>query len=234
VVDKEQDKFEGFSPETLEFLRNLKANNNKLWFETHKPEYQEYLLQPLRALVTEMGDFMLMIDPYFEVAPAVNKTISGIHRDTRFSKDKSPYKSTMWITFKRPRKDWQDAPAYFFELSPDSYRYGMGFYSASKDVMDRWRARIDERPAEFLQAISFYSQQQIFVVEGEKYKRVLDQGKPAEIQEWYQRKNLYLVCNRKTDDRLFSRELLDDFMGGFELIAPFYHYLWDLKSDQFP
>ncbi|MBN1220352.1 MAG: DUF2461 domain-containing protein, partial [Anaerolineae bacterium] len=116
-MDKEQDKFEGFAPETLEFLRNLKANNNKTWFEAHKQEYQEYLLQPLQALVADMGNFMLSIDPYFEVTPAVNKTISRIHRDTRFSRDKSSYKSTMWITFKRPRKDWQDAPAYFFELS---------------------------------------------------------------------------------------------------------------------
>jgi uncharacterized protein (TIGR02453 family) len=232
MINKKQGNFTGFSPETLEFMRNLKANNHKTWFEAHQQEYQEYLLQPLRALVADMGHFMLSIDPYFEITPAINKTISRIHRDIRFSCDKSPYKSTMWITFKRPRKDWQDAPAYFFELSIDSYRYGMGFYSASKDVMDQWRARIDEKPAEFLHAISFYSQQQIFVVEGEKYKRVLDQSKPAEIQEWYQRKNFYLVCNRKTDDRLFSRALLADFMSGFELIAPFYHYLWGLKTDQ--
>lgn len=129
-------RFEGFLPETLEFLGNLEANNNKVWFEMHKQEYQEHLLQPLQDLVVDLSGFILTIDPYFETTPAINKTISRIHRDTRFSRDKSPYRSTMWITFKRSRKDWKDAPAYFFEISPDSYRYGMGFYSASKGTVE--------------------------------------------------------------------------------------------------
>ncbi len=135
----------------------------------------------------------------------------------------------MWITFKRPGKNWRDAPAYFFEISPDSYRYGMGFYSASKDTMDRFRETIDKKPKEFLEAISFYPKQQDFVVEGEEYKRILDENKPGEVQNWYQRRNLYLVCNRKVDNRLFSRELIDDLIFGFGLLAPFYHYLWRIK-----
>lgn len=224
--DKEGGRFEGFSPKTLEFLRNLEANNNKAWFEAHRQEYQEHLLQPLQDLVVDLSGFMLTIDPYFETTPAINKTISRIHRDTRFSRDKSPYRNTMWITFKRPRKDWKDAPAYFFEVSPDSYRYGMGFYSASKGTMDRFRERIDKEPQEFLKVISFYSKQQVFAVEGDKYKRTLDESKPEEIQEWYQRRNLYLVCNRRDDDRLLSSRLLDDLIEGFALVAPLYHYLW--------
>ena len=228
--DKEGGRFEGFSPETLEFLRNLEANNNKVWFEAHRQEYQAYLLQPLRDLVVDMGDFMLTIDPYFETTPAINKTISRIHRDIRFSRDKSPYRNTVWITFKRPRKDWKDTPAYFFELSVDSYRYGMGFYSASKETMARFRERIDKKPQEFLEAVSFYSKQQVFEVAGDKYKRILDESKPEEIQEWYQRRNLYLVCNRKSNARLFSRELVDDLIWGFDLVAPLYHYLWVVKE----
>jgi hypothetical protein len=58
-----------------------------------------------------MDGFMLSIDPYFDVHPAINRTISKIYRDTRFSNDKSPFKTTMWITFKRPEKNWKDAPA---------------------------------------------------------------------------------------------------------------------------
>jgi len=224
-----QSRFRGFSPETINFLRDLKKNNNKAWFEAHKHDYRLLLLEPLQSLVTDLGSFMLTIDPYFEVTPAINKTISRIYRDTRFSRDKTPFRSTMWITFKRPREDWKDAPAYFFEISSDGYRYGMGFYSASKDTMDRFREMIDEKPEVFQKAISFYSQKQPFVVEGERYKRTLDKTKPEEIQIWYQRRNLYLVCNRKVDDRLFSKELIDDLIYGFELIAPFYHFLWNLK-----
>jgi len=227
MLNKKPIEFTGFSPETLEFLRNLERNNHKAWLDAHKQDYQQYLLAPLQGLAGALGETMLAIDPWVEVTP--NRTISRIYRDTRFAKDKSPYKTTMWITFKRPNKDWKDAPAYFFELAPHSYRYGMGFYSASKATLDRLRAAIDHTPEEFLKAIAFYPKQQVFVVEGEKYKKLLDKSNPQNIQEWYQRKNLYLVCNREADERLFSKELFEDLRTGFHLLAPFYHYLWQVK-----
>ena len=224
------DQFSGFSAETLGFLRGLQANNTKAWFEAHRGEYQEHLLRPFQLLVAELSDFMLTIDPHFETRPAVDRTISRIHRDTRFTKDKSPYRPRMWLTFKRPRKDWKKAPAYFFEISPNTYRYGMGFYSATRVTMDRLRQMMDDKSREFQDILSKYRKQDIFQIEGEQYKRIIDLNKPAEIQEWYQRKNLYLVCNRKIDERLFSRQLIDDLTSGFGLLATLYHYLWQAVS----
>ncbi len=229
MSDIKDDKFNGFPVETLRFLSDLRLNNNKPWFEAHKGEYERFVLEPLQNLVMDIGPFMLTIDPDFEARPRVDKTISRIYRDTRFSHDKSPYKSCMWLTFKRPIKDWKDAPAYFLEITPDSYRYGMGFYSASKETMDRLRKASDGKPKEFMKAVSFYSKQQDFVVEGEKYKRVLNSGIPKDLQEWYQRKNLYLVCNREIDESFFSKELAEDLNSGFKLLAPFYQYLCRLK-----
>ncbi len=227
---KEERQFAGFSSKTLKFLRGLKANNNKAWFQSHKADYEEYVLQPLRDLVTDLGDFMLDIDPCFEITPVINKTISRIYRDTRFSKDKSPYRSTMWFTFKNQNKDWTTLVCgYFFELSPASYRYGMGFYNAAPAIMSKFREMIDENPKEFARAISFLDKQKTFVLEGDKYKRIIDKTKPEKIQNWYQRKNVYLVCNRKIDDVLFSDKLVDDLINGFGLIAPFYHYLQQIK-----
>lgn len=220
-------KFDGFSPGTLAFLKNIKANNNKAWFETHKSECQQVLLDPLHDLAADLSGGMLAIDPLLVVGA---RAVSRIYRDTRFTAIKDPYKSNMWITFKRPSKDWIDAPAYFFEITPDDYRYGMGFYSASADTMRKFRKAIDETPQEFLEAVSFFSKEKIFVLEGDKYKKILDAAKPAEIQDWYQRKNFYLVCNREIDACLFSRRLVDELLAGFDLIAPFYHYLLKLKE----
>jgi len=230
MTEKEGRKFKGFSPKTLKFLRGLKANNNKAWFQAHRADYEKYVLQPLRDLVIDLGDFMLDIDPFFEITPSVNKTISRIYRDTRFSKDKSPFRSTVWFTFKNQKKDWTThVCGYFFELSVNSYRYGMGFYNAAPNIMSRFREMINENPKEFLKAISFFAKQKTFVLEGEKYKRIIDKTKPEKIQNWYQRKNMYLVCNRKIDDTLFSSKLVDDLASGFNLIAPFYHYLQKIK-----
>ncbi|MEW6182629.1 MAG: DUF2461 domain-containing protein [Bacillota bacterium] len=224
------DRFNGFLPETAEFLNDLRANNNKPWFEAHRQDYQEYLIRPLQDLVADLGGFMYAIDPLFELTPAVNKTISRIYRDTRFSRDKSPYKSAMWITFKRPGKDWKDAPAYFLEISPESYRYGMGFYGASKETMDGLRKVIDEQPDRLEKATDFYPKQQEFVIEGETYKKAPGEDKPEHIMLWYRRKNLYLVCNREIDDRFFHKNLVEDLTRGFNLLAPLYRFLREVKD----
>ena len=219
------ESFDGFSTNSFRFLRNLRENNYKEWFELHKSDYQDYILKPLQALASELGPFMLSIDPYFEVTPALNRTISRIYRDIRFSKDKSPYKTSHWITFKRPRKEWKDFPAYFFEISPNSYRYGMGFYSASRETMDNFRNNIDSNPQTFLSAISFYARQNIFTIEGEEYKRPLKADTSTELQDWYNRKNFYLVSNKQIEGSNINENLISDLVYGFEIMAPFYHYL---------
>jgi len=219
------EKFDGFSSATFQFLRNLRDNNRKEWFELHKQDYQNDLLKPLQALTAGLGPFMLSIDPDLEVTPALNKTISRIYRDTRFSKDKSPYKTSHWITFKRLRREWKDYPAFFFEISPSSYRYGMGFYSASRQTMDNFRKSIDSNPRAFLSVISFYSSQKNFTIEGEEYKRPLKTDIPKEFQDWYNRKSLYLVSNQQIEGNSIDKKLITDLMRGFEIIAPFYHHL---------
>jgi uncharacterized protein (DUF2461 family) len=101
----------------------------------------------------------------------------------------------------------------------------MGFYNAAPAIMSKFREMIDENPKEFAKAISFFAKQKTFVLEGDKYKRIIDKTKSEKIQDWYQRKNMYLVCNRKIDNVLFGSKLVDDLMNGFGLIAPLYHYL---------
>ena len=221
--------FKGFPQDSITFLKELKNNNNKQWFESHRQSYEVLLLNPLKNLVTDLGDFMLSIDQNFEVSPSVNKTISRIHRDTRFSRDKSPYRTSQWVTFRRPQKDWKNTLSYFFEISIDSYCFGMGFYSAAPETMEKFRELTDKKPEEFKKAISFYSRQKTFVLEGEKYKKILDETKPKEIQDWYQRKNFYLICNRKIDDTLFSEKLKDDLISGFHSLAGFYNFLQQIK-----
>ncbi len=220
-----------FTEESIQFLRDLSMNNDKTWFEANKTRYTEDLLKPAQSFVMSMGDFMLDIDPYLETTPAVGKTISRIYRDTRFSHDKSPFRSNIWITFKRPKKTWTDAPAFFFEITPEAYRYGMGFYSATKQTMDRFREMIDQNPGEFLRATSFYPNQTTFAIAGDTYKKTLDPSKPEEILDWYQRKNVYLVCIRSIDQLLFSDQLVQQVKDGFGQLAELYHYFFKARIE---
>lgn len=223
----DKSSFNGFPPQAPQFLRALAANNRREWFEEHKDEYRRFLQEPLQRLAAALAGPLMAIDPDLVIEP--RRVVSRIHRDIRFSRNKSPYKTTMWLTYKRPLTAWQDAPAYFFEVAADSYRFGMGFFSASKVTMDRLREAIDRKADEFRRAVAFLDGQETFVLEGERYKRLLDGSKEEDLQEWYQRKNLYLVCNRGSDERLFGRGVLDDLTAGFGRLAPFYHWLWRLK-----
>ena len=118
-MNNKEQTFEGFYPETLKFLSDLRENNNKEWFEKHKQGYQKYLQEPLQNLAMDLSEYMLAIDPLLVVGP---KAVSRIYRDARFSDNKSHYKTTMWLTLRRPRQDWMDAPAYFFEIVPTDGR----------------------------------------------------------------------------------------------------------------
>ena len=76
-----------------------------------------------------------------------------------------------------------------------------------------------------MHVMQLVKEQNVFELAGDKYKRIFNPEKSLEIQEWYQRKDLYLVCNRSTDDLLLSKDLVNVLISGFQLIAPVYHLL---------
>ena len=218
--------FSGFSPESLGYFESLAANNNKVWFEGHRDDFDQYLMEPLKSLVSDLSGAMLAIDPELVVIPAVDKTISRIYRDTRFSRNKSPYKTCLWITFKRLSPDWKTAPCFFFEISADGYRYGMGFYSATKETMDSLRRFIEAKPAELRKIVAVFGKQDTFTLEGDRYKRPLNPALPDDLQRWHGRKNIYFICQRPVDGRIFTRGIYDDLREGFGVLKPLYELLW--------
>lgn len=217
--------FVGFSPASLAFLREVRQHNSKVWLAEHRADYEEHLLRPLRSLVGELAGFMLSVDPDFEIRPAVGKTISRIYRDTRFSRDKSPLRDHMWIVFHRPGLAPGEEHGFFFEIYLDHYRYGMGFYSASRQAMDRVRAKIDADPRDFLEVVSPITADGTFALRAESYKRSLAPHLPPGLRPWYDGKSFYLECSRPNDALLFSPRLATEILQGFELLAPLYRFV---------
>ena len=203
--------FSGFSQQGLNFLQQVRIENDKAWFDGNRDIYDRELLAPFRALVEQLAPGMLAIDPQFETRPAIGKTLSRIHRDTRFH-DKSRYRSRMWLTFKRPSKDWKDAPVYFFELGPDMLRYGLG-YSANKPTMDLFRHTLRQRPQPFLEVAACCRPP--FELVGESYKRPLVKEQAAEIATWYNRKSFAVMVTDSEVEKLFSADLVPLLAGAF-------------------
>jgi uncharacterized protein (TIGR02453 family) len=220
--------FTGFYPQTIKFLTDLGMNNYKSWFEQHRDNYQKYLLNPMQRLVLSLAPTMLALDKNFEVAPKVDKTISRIYRDIRFSRDKAPLRNNMWITFKRRVQNWQDTPCFYFELMPDSYRFGMGYYQATSRTMKLFRKQVDRSPNTFLKCLEPLTD--YFTVEGEDYKKVFPVKHDYPIDKYYNKKTFYLMHKRQLDDLLFSDKLVAKIQKGFNRCSQLYKFLWQLKN----
>ena len=189
-------KFSGFSNQTFGFLAELKENNNKEWFESNRETYQTELITPMRALVNDLSEFILGLDYNLDVTPAIGKTISRIYKDARRLRGGPPYKKSMWIAFKRPLEEWKESPTFYIEIFPGSYSYGMGFYSAPRDMMDLFRDDIKKESPEFLDAISFYKTEKKLKLYGDYYKKLKPDGITPEAFEWFRKKSFYLSIDR--------------------------------------
>ena len=229
MANKEKSEFGGYPKKAVEFFRGIKENNNKAWFEQHKQDYIKYCVKPTWDLINAITDTARKIDPLFQTDPS--KMISRIYRDVRFSRDKSPYKTRLWFSFKRSGAQWQDAPGYYFEIAHDSYGFGMGMYDPSKEVIQNFRKAITERPDEFFKAISFFSSKKnMFMLGGESYKRPPKENVDKKILKWYMMKNIYFYYEKPVDNLLFSPGLADEVARGYKILAPFYSYLWKIKA----
>ena len=216
-------EFTGFTQTGLDFLQNVKIHNSRQWFAENRTIYDNQLVKPFRALVEELTPTMLQIDQWFETKPAIGKTLSRINRDTRFSKDKSLYRDRLWLTFKRPSKDWKESPCYFFEIDPEGYRYGLGYYCVPKQTMDIFRDEINQDLNKFLQVINCVKKP--FELYGESYKRPLVKDLPPKIANWYNRKDLGVIASSNQIEDLFSKNLIQKLSKSFKQLIPLYDYL---------
>ena len=212
-----------FSEASLKFLVENKARDSREWYQANKALYQSVVVAPMVELVQRLTPAMLQIDPQFIVDPRVDRTISRIYRDTRFSKDKSLYRDNVWAIFIRDRKN-QSLPAYYFELSPSGFSYGMGYYLTPPVLMKEIREMILGGDPAAVAALEALEKNPLFRTDGEEYKRPKYPNQPKELSAWLEKRNISI--NADSDDLavLFSDRLYELLIEGFKGIAPIYHF----------
>lgn len=221
--------FNGFTQETITFLRELKENNDRDWFNERKEIYQASLLKPFRALALMLSPVMHNIDPLFELRPA--KMLSRIYRDIRFSPNKDPYKTSMWLNFQQKATNWEDYPGFFAELGTEEFIYGMGLYAPKRKIMDAFREEISYSSDSFRE-MALKATSVGFTVEGEPYKRALPSDLPEFFQPWIQRKSCYLLKRISVNDpRIYSTAIALQLMEDFTEVADLYHFMMDVTKE---
>lgn len=134
-----------YAPTFPRYVIDLARNNNTAWFAAHKADYDEYVLRPARLFIMEMGDRLHTIAPGINADPRVNRSIFRIYRDTRFSRDKIPYKTHLGIWFWEGVAPRMECSGFYFHLEPGHLTLGSGMYRFPEGLLDKFREYATDR-----------------------------------------------------------------------------------------
>ncbi len=218
--------FQGFSPETIDFLWGIRFNNEKSWFEPRKGEYRQYLLDPMKELAAQVQETLNERFP----EGRFNMRVSRIYRDARRLHGRGPYKDHLWFSLYRWDHDDGSKPVFWFELSPDGWSYGMGFWMADPAIMAAHRARMDRDCRPMLKLARKLSRQDVFALEGPEYARKKEPPH-KDLADWYNKRSLSLGCERPLTEELYSPALADILAEGYAFLMPYYDYFATLWAD---
>lgn len=208
-----------FSKSTTEFLRGIRDNNNKEWFEEHKQEYLTDVYEPLCLLAKEMGE-------QFSDIPTVVYKASRIYQDVNYPPYQH-YRNTMWIYILHNAMMWNQTPMVYMELSADGIVFGFKISKPQSYVMENFRKELYQNKDFFLDILKPLKEKYDINIAGEEYKR----KKPCnddEIAEFVNKKTLYIHFTVPAGRELYSPRLTEklktaalDFFALADYFMPF-------------
>lgn len=228
--------FPGFPKKTMAFLRSLKANNNRDWFAAHRPEYEASVLAPAMVFVTVMGEKLRRLAPALRYEPRVNGSIFRLQRDTRFSPDKTPYKTNLGIYFWEGAVRRIDSSGFYFHVEPPLLILGGGMYVFSRPFLALYRRAVvdPEYGPELAAIVNTITARPGFTLGGEQYKR-LPPGCAAEPEAAFLLRHggLYAGWEGPVPAELHSPAIIEFCFEKFAFMAPLHRWLSRLASGDF-
>lgn len=139
-----------FPKKTIRFLKELSSNNNRDWFALNKSRYEDDVRTPALNFIEAMEPSVKRVSPYLECqAKKVGGALMRVHRDTRFGKDKTPYKTNIGIQFRHVRGKDVHTPGYYIHIQPGEVFMGAGIWKPDSAHLRGIRTLIDEHPREW-------------------------------------------------------------------------------------
>lgn len=165
-------RYTQFEKKTIKFLRELHANNNREWFKANKTRYDEDVLDVALHFIQSMQDPLAEFAPHFTAVPTrMGGSLMRVYRDTRFSKNKLPYKTNIGIQFRHERAKDVHSPGYYVHIDPDEVFIGVGMWRPDSDPLRQIRERIAARSGEWSRAIGEKAFERQFSLGGESLQR---------------------------------------------------------------
>lgn len=162
--------FTGFPPEGLAFLRDLEANNDREWFQPRKADYERLLRDPMLALAADVYRDLLTYAPAYATEPA--KALYRIYRDTRFSKNKTPYKTHVAVLFSHMDLVRNAGAAIYLHVSNQENWLGGGIYMAGTAELQALRSHLADNPDDLRRVLRSKAVREAFgELQGDKTSR---------------------------------------------------------------
>ncbi len=226
--------FSRFTPGALAFLRGLRRNNNKPWFEAHRPAYETEILGPLRRLAEELDVRFARVAPEFVAPP--KRALFRIHRDVRFARDKSPYKThaALWV-FHRDAgrgvgKEAHGGAGFYFHIEPGASLVAGGYWMPPRPALARIRERIVDETRAFeriVRAPAFTRRFEALSDDdpGALLKRTPRGYAPDHPAARWLRYNTFTASRALTDAEVLSPRLVDRIIKDYAALLPLVRWL---------
>jgi len=216
--------FQGYNQETFEFFMAIRFNNNRAFFQENRDWYLRAVREPSLALTDALAGIIEDIDP--EMDRRGHKVVSRINRDIRFSKDKSPYRDHVWLSFRRPDEERGKSPSIYFEVNDEYAAYGMGFYQDNRQLMDGLRRQMAADPDQMMALLAPLQDFDLFTVPNSRIKPPEDL--PAGLRSWYCARSFYFSRDILDFDLIRSPELATELEQGFLRMKPLYRHIREI------
>lgn len=211
---------------TISFLKQLHANNNREWFNANKSRYETDVLDVALHFIQTLQDPLAEIAPHFTAVPTrVGGSLMRVYRDTRFSKNKLPYKTNIGIQFRHERARDVHSPGYYVHIAPDEVFVGVGMWRPDSEPLRQIRERIAARPGDWRKAIESTAFKRHFSLGGESLQRP-PKGfdKEHSCIEDIKRKSFIAVRDMTPEDCL-SPQFQRSVETSFKQATPFMEFL---------
>ena len=147
-------RYAHFDPATIKFLVELKSNNNRDWFNENKKRYESDVLDVALNFIQSMHDPLAEFAPHFTAIPKrMGGSLMRVYRDTRFSKNKTPYKTNIGIQFRHEQAKDVHSPGYYVHIDPDEVFLGVGMWRPAPEALAGIRQRISDKQGEWQRAL---------------------------------------------------------------------------------
>jgi uncharacterized protein (TIGR02453 family) len=217
--------FGGFPPETIRFLRELRVNNRKDWFDAHRADYEAFWVAPAKAFVVTAGQQLAELAPEIRAEPRVLGSIFRINRDTRFARDASPYKDHLDFWFWEGERR-RAVSGFFARLTPELVGVGAGCHGFDPERLVRFRQAVaDPSSGADLAGIAERLEAAGYELGGATLKRPpagFADGGPA--GRFLLHKALVVHHHEPADERVRTDAVLDTCMRHWRALVPLHRW----------